>query len=215
VQAVFVQVFEAGETQPYFHQPAGEIPIIQFELHKGFIFRYLPDINIAYIQWVDVEFARPTIIRDGYQQVLNDLVYGTDPLIIRDRLLVLYNSPRFAGDCIAFNICDQFHYTLAMVYDLLGESGDAIDQYLWVWRNYGKTPYALMARLKLDYFPLPTYTRTPVPSKTPIPTRTITPTRTVTLTATQTMTSTSTMTETTTSTVTPTLTDTPTPMVSP
>jgi hypothetical protein len=213
IQAVFVQVFEAGESLPYFHQPAGDTPVIQFELHRGFVFKYLPSSNIAYVQWVDVEYARPTIIRDGYQQALNDLTSGSDPSLIRDRLLELYNSPRFAGDCIAFNFCDQFHYTFALVYDLLGESGNAIDQFLWVWRNYNKSPFALMARLKLNYFPLPTYTRTPVPSRTPIPTRTITPTRTATTTTTQTPTTT--LTATPTATITPTSTDTNTPTVNP
>ena len=216
VQAVFVQVFEAGETLPYYHEPAGIIPVIQFELHKGFVFKRLPDTKEAYIQWVDVEYSRPTIIRDGYEQALNDLMAGADPLTIRDTLLALYNSPRFKGDCIAFNICDQFHYTLGLVYDLLGEEGNAIDQYLWVWRNYGKSPYALPARVKLNYFPLPTYTRTPIPTSTSLPTRTITPTRTTTPTRTptppmQTPTSTLTPTQTNTPTITMTPTDTVTP----
>jgi hypothetical protein len=215
VQAVFVQVLEAGESLPYFHQPAGEIPVIQFKLHQGFIFVYLPALKTAYVKWVDVEYSRPTFILDGYQQALEDLMEGADLSIIRDTLLSIYNSPRFAGDCIAFNICDQFHYTLALVYDLLGESGDAIDQYLWVWRNYNKSPYAIMARLKLNYFPLPTYTRTPVPSRTKVPTRTPTPTRTATPTATYTSTSTSEYTLTPTSTVTPTDTETQTPTSSP
>jgi hypothetical protein len=190
VQSVFVQVFDAGESLPYFHQPAGEIPVIQFVLHKGFVFNYSPALDTAYIKWVNVEYSRSTIILDGYQQALDDLMAGLDLSIIRDKLVTLYNSPRFAGDCIAFNICDQFHYTVALVYDLLGESGDAIDQYLWVWRNYNKGTYAVMARLKLNYFPLPTYTRTPVPSKTQVPTRTPTPTRTSTPTSTYTPTST-------------------------
>jgi hypothetical protein len=199
IQAVFVQLFEAGESLPYFHEPAGSIPVVQFELQKGFVFKRIPGIQEAYILWVDVEYARPTIIRDGYYQALNALMDGTDPVTIRDTMLGLYASPRFKGDCIAFKICDQFHYTLGLVYDLIKEKGNAIDQYLWVWRNYGQSPYATMARLKLDYFPLPTYTRTPIPTSTTVPTRTPTPT-------TQTPTSTNSPT----STVTPTYTLTPT-----
>jgi hypothetical protein len=204
VQAVFVQVFEASETLPYYHEPAGSIPVIQLELHKGFIVKHLPDTQEAYIRWVDVEYARPTIIRDGYIQALNDLMDDADTMTIRDTLLALYNSPRFAGDCIAYSICDQFHYTLGLVYDLVGEQGSAIDQYLWVWRNYGKSSYAIMARLKLDYFPLPTYTRTPIPTNTPISTRTPTP-----------ISHTPTSTVTPTSTITPTQTETNTPAISP
>ena len=188
MQAVFVQVLEAGTFLPYIHQPASSIPVIEFELHRGFIFKRLPDTGEAYIRWVDVEYTRPTIILDGYQGALNSLFDGASPSTVRGKLLELFNSPRFKGDCIAFNICDQFHYTLALAYDLIGEQGSAIDEYLWVWRNYGQSPYATMARLKLDYFPLPTYTRTPVPSNTPGPTRTPTLSPTPTLTRTPTST---------------------------
>ena len=202
VQAVFVQIFEAGESLPYFHEPAGTVPVIQFELHKGFIFRRLPTTGEAYIQWVDVDYARPTVIRDKYEQALNDLMSDGNLSETKHTLLEIYNSPRFIGDCLAYYICDQFHYTLALVYDLLGEQGSAIDEYLWVWRNYGDSPYAVMARLKLDYFPLPTYTRTPIPTRTTAPTRTPTPSRTPTNTSapSQALTPTSTDTETPTST---------------
>jgi hypothetical protein len=209
VQAIFVQLFEAGEALPFLHEPAGTVPVIQFELHKGFIFTRLSETQEAYIQWVDVEFTRPTFIQDGYEGALIALINGTAPMTVRGKLLELFNSPRFAGDCIAFNICDQFHYTLALVYDLLGEQGSAIDEYLWVWRNYGQSPYATMARLKLDYFPLPTYTRTPVPTNTIAPTRTPTNTRTPTSTVTDTTTMTPTFT------LSPTATETNTPTVSP
>jgi hypothetical protein len=160
---------------------------------------------------VDVEYARPTIILDGYTQALNALMDGEDPKLIQTTLLQLLNSPRFKGDCIAFNICDQFHYTLGFVYDLNGEDGNAIDQYVWVWRNYAQSPYTKLARLKLDYFPLPTYTSSPVPSKTPI--RTATPSSaTPTSTRTATPTRTNTPSYTPTSTVTPTFTNTFSPM---
>ena len=210
VQAVFVKVLEGAESTPYYHEPSGSPPVIQFELQKGFIFRRLMDTREAYIEWVDVEYARPTVILDGYTQALNDLMDGVDPKLIQDTLLELMSSPRFMGDCIAFNICDQFHYTLGFVYNLNDEVGSAIDQYLWVWRNYAKSPYTQLARLKLDYFPLPTYTNTPVQSKTP--TRTRTPSSaTVTATGTMTPTRTFTPTFTFTPTITPTLTATITP----
>ena len=178
IQAVFVQVFEASESLPYYHEPAGLKPVVQFELHKGFILNRIEDTREAYIEWVDVEYARPTIIRDGYYLALHALLDGADPMTVRESLLELFNSPRFIGDCIAFRICDQFHYTLGLVYNLTGEEGNAIDEYLWVWRNYGQSPYAILARLKLDYFPLPTYTQPAVPSRTPTSTRTPTVTAT-------------------------------------
>jgi hypothetical protein len=212
-QAVFGQVLEGPESLPYYHEPAGEIPVVQLELQKGFTFDRLVETQEPYIKWVDVEYARPTTILDGYTQALNALMSGEDPKLIQQTLLQLLNSPRFKGDCIAFKICDQFHYTLGFVYDLNGEDGNAIDQYLWVWRNYPKSPYTELARLKLDYFPLPTYTRTPVPTKTPTRTRTpssATPTSTRTVTPTRTDTPTQTITPTITPTSTDTETSTPT-----
>lgn len=207
-RAVFVQLFEANDTLPFFHQPAGSVPVIQFELHQGFIFQRLPQTRAAYIQWVDVEYSRPTFIRDGLNDAQAALLGGASPLTVRDDLLKLLNSPRFAGDCIAFNICAPFHYTLALAYDLNGEAGNAIDQYLWVWRNYGNSPYALLARLKLDYFPLPTYTQTSPPTRSSTPTRTVTPTPTITPTRTPTGSSTHTPSPSPSATITPTPTDT-------
>jgi hypothetical protein len=209
VKAVFVKVFEAGESLPFIHQPAGSVPVFQFELQQGFIYKYLADKLESYIQWVDVEYARPTVILDGYEKAMNDLMSGTDPSVVLSSLLDLYNSPRFKGDCIAFNICDQFHYTLALTYDLLGQQGNAIDEYLWVWRNYPSSHYTPLARLKLNHFPLPTYTRTPVPTSTTAPTRTPTKTRTPTATRTPTSSSTATPTFTSTSTSTKTATTSP------
>jgi len=207
VDTVFVQIIEGTESLPHHHEPAGNVPVVQLELQKGFIFDRLKETLEPYIKWVDVEYARPKIILDGYTQALNALMNGEDPKLVQQTLLRLLNSQRFEGDCIAFRICDQFHYTLGFIYDLNGEDGNAIDQYLWVWRNYQKSPFTKLARLKLDYFPLPTYTITPVPSKTPTRTRTpslATPTRTRTVTPTRTETPTQTYTPT----VTPTFTDT-------
>jgi hypothetical protein len=211
VRAVFVQNVLGNESPPYFHQPAGTVPVIQLELQKGFLFSRLIETGEPYIAWVDVEYARPTIIRDGYNQALNALMDGGDPAKILNILLSLFDSPRFSGDCIAFRICEQFHYTLALTYDLTGSVGNAIDEYMWVWRNYGLSSFATLARTKMNYFPLPTYTRTPFPTSTLIPTRTVTPTRTITLTPTVSMTPTVTQTPT----ITPTPTETPTSTVTP
>ncbi len=210
VQAIFVQVFEATESLPYYHEPSGILPVVQFELHKGFIFKRLIDTHEAYIQWVDVEYARPTVIRDEYYLALSALMEGADPAAIRDTLLELLNSPRFIGDCIAFNICAQFHYTLGLVYNLTHDDTNAIDQYLWVWRNYDQSPYSLLARLKLNYLPLPTYTQSVLPSRTPTVTRSPTSaTQTSTLTVTPSITVTPTITHSPTATGTSTFTATP------
>jgi hypothetical protein len=184
VQALFVQILQSNTPVPYYHEPSGSVPVVQFEPGIGFIFRRLAATQEAYLQWVDVEYARLTIIRDGYEQAAASLLNGQDPSMVRDDMLLLLASPRFIGDCLAFGICAQFHYTLGLAYELSGDEGNAVDQYLWVWRNYGRSPYAVMARLKLLYFPLPTYT--PRPTGTFTPTNTFTPGPTITATLTPT-----------------------------
>jgi hypothetical protein len=184
VQALFVQILQSNTPVPYYHEPAGSVPVVQFEPGIGFIFRRLAATQEAYLQWVDVEYARLTIIRDGYEQAAASLLNGQDPSMVRDDMLLLLDSPRFIGDCLAFGICAKFHYTLGLAYELSGDEGNAVDQYLWVWRNYGRSPYAVMARLKLLYFPLPTYT--PRPTGTFTPTNTFTPGPTITATLTPT-----------------------------
>jgi hypothetical protein len=200
VQAVFVQIFEDNQPQPYYHDPLESPLVVQLELGRGFILERDPVNGSVAVRFVDVEYSRPTEIRDALDLSIEALFSGTDPYQILSDLIAIGVSPRFAGDCNAFGICARYYYTLGLVHELTGDELNAIDAYLTVWRLYPHSPYTIMARLKLNLLPA-TPTFTPTATSTITPTGTITPTSN--MTPTPSTTTTSTPTETSTSTPTP------------
>lgn len=193
VQAVFVQILDDNDPEPYYYEPQGEIPVVQFEQKQGFRLLRLPESQIVYLEFVTTEAARPTFIRDAINETAQALLDGTDPEEVLERLLTIQTDPRFRADCLAFYICGKFMYTLGMTYELLGEATLAVDSFLYLWRDFPTSPYTVMARMKLVYVPAPP-TRTPTPpptgTTTPTPDPNATPTQTGTVTATPTETGT-------------------------
>jgi hypothetical protein len=181
VQAIFVQAIELNNPVPYLHDPDDNPPIVQLELGRGFILERDPLTREAAIRFVDVEFSRPTFIRDRFEIAAQALFNGVDPAYVLGELLSIQSSPRFAGDCVAYGICARFFYTLGLAYQLNGNPLSAIDWYLTTWREYPQSPYTIMARLKLEVIPAtptrtPTITLIPTITNTPDPNRTNTPT---------------------------------------
>jgi hypothetical protein len=175
VKALFVEYTDTSSPELYFSEPIVDPPTVQMERGRGFILERQPESSEPYIVHVLVTFNRPTIIMDALDASIKDLFSGADPYIVLDALLEIESSPRFAGDCIAFNICDRFYYTLGLVYELIGYERDAVDTYIALWWEYSKSLFTIMAREKLEFLPPPP-TRTPTPTITP--THTNTPTQT-------------------------------------
>lgn len=186
VRALFVDYIDSDKIYPYFQETSNRSPVVQLEPGKGFILEEVQTSGDQYIKLVDVEYNRPTIIKDGYQAALNKLFSGVDPLTIRNTLLDIKSNERFAGDCDNFWICDQFFYTLGLTYELTGDDLTAVDIYIDLWWNFVRNSlFTIMAREKLHFIPPPpTATSTPTitrtPTNTPDPNATVTPTRTAT-----------------------------------
>jgi hypothetical protein len=213
VQAVFVQTLDDNNPTPYYYEPQGEVPVVQFEMGEGFSMLRMPETQEVYIEYTTTEAARPTYIPDAINETSRSLLNGTDPEVILDQLLAIQADPRFRADCLAYYICGKFLYTLGLTYELLGEDTSAVDTYLYLWRDFPTSPYTVMARMKLVYVPAPatftpTPTRTSTTTPTPDPNASPTPTGTVTATPTETGTldPNATSTETLTPTITPTVT---------
>lgn len=201
VQAIFVQIYEVNQPQPYYAEPTGGPVVTQLERGQGFILQRSPDGRQAYLTFVAVEFIRPRLIPDSLRGIQQALFDGAAPHAALTALLELQASPRFAGDCKAYGICDDFYYLLGLTHELAGNSREAIGAYLTVWRYYPHSPYTLMARLKLELLPAPptptrTITPTPTGTATPGPSPTPSPTSTPGSTATETITPTETPTPT-------------------
>lgn len=129
-------------------------------------------------------------VHDAYLALFN----GFSPLKVRDDLLNLQRS--FYLTCLNAFECGNFSYALGLAYELAGQKERARDTYYEIWEEYPDSPFALMARLKIDpgtivtptFTPSLTPTRTPTPSATPTltPSPTQTPYPSLTLTATPT-----------------------------
>lgn len=188
-QAVFVQVYEVSLPEPFYAEPESDSAIVQLERGKGFILDFSPAGDQAYLTHVQVTLALPTVIPDGINEIKLAFFSGEPVGQIIERLLELQASPRFLGDCKAFGVCDQFYYLLGLAYEMSGESGSALNAYLYLWRDSANSPYTYLARRKLELRPLPptpTRTITPTPTETEYPDPNITPT----ITGTPTMTNT-------------------------
>jgi hypothetical protein len=115
-------------------------------------------------------------VHDTFQELFS----GFDPARARDNLLDLRYSSRFA--CLNWFDCANFDYALALSHELAGDTREARALYYQIWRDYADSPFATMARLKIDPGLSNTPTPTPTPTFTPTPTDTptITPTPTIT-----------------------------------
>lgn len=194
VQPVFVQLIDDNQPRPYYYQPQGEYPIVQFEAKQGFIMHRLPESQQVFLEHLTTQAARPTYIRDEIHRIAQRLLDGVDPAQILKELNALQADKRFRADCLAYYVCGKFMYTLGLTYELLGQSEQAVNTYLYLWRDFPTSPYTVMARMKMIFKPPP-----PTATNTPTATRTITPTHDPNSTAT----------------MTPTVTDTPDPFATP
>jgi hypothetical protein len=117
----------------------------------------------------------PQLYPDRFQDAVDAariaLLSGADPEKVYRDLLAIQKSPGLL--CRAFWRCDEYYYLLGLAAELGKHPKEAIDAYLTLWRDYTRSPFTTMARLKLVWTgvtPTPTVTKTP--TTTPIVTLT-------------------------------------------
>lgn len=92
---------------------------------------------------------------------------------VQRNLLQLQDKPGLL--CRGDWSCDRYYYMLGLASELAGDRSTAIESYLRLWLDYSRSPYTILARLKLRGAALqPTGSVTPTLSETP--TVTLTPT---------------------------------------
>jgi hypothetical protein len=181
-RALFVDITENPAPQPRYREPVEDPPVVQLELHKGFILERSPLTAEPYITYVDVEFVPTTYTLTVLNQAQEDLLSGEDPALVNETLKALQADPRF--NCLNYRICARFYYILGLSYELSGQTREAIDTYIQLWWEQKASLYNVMGRSKLLQNPKvtatpPTATRTVTPTgPTPTPgsTATVTPT---------------------------------------
>lgn len=176
VNAVFVDYIESIPPNISYFEPLQEPPIVR--LGSKITFIYQPPINN---QQPRIQFKAPevTYAVDLFIEKLNEseegLLKGNDPARIREDLITLKGSQYFTCDYI---YCPYYLYLLGLSNELSGNEPDAVNAYVDLWRDYPRSPYTIIARLKLQGLILP-------PTPTPSPTIAISLTPSPTLTGTQ------------------------------
>jgi hypothetical protein len=106
-----------------------------------------PDTSDPYLAFGAVRDPFQNRFERGLQAALEALFTGEDPAEVRDALLALQKNPGLL--CRPTWSCDEYYYFLGLSHELAGDDRKAIENYLYLWWNYSKSPYATMARLKL------------------------------------------------------------------
>lgn len=170
--------------------PAGlKLPVVLIEggTH-AFTMDRLPESQEPYLTQVSLPQVYPDRFVEAVEQASQALFSGEDPEVVQEILLELKEYPGLL--CRGTWSCDRYYYLLGLASELAGDISTATDSYLTLWWDYSRSPYTVIARLKLlgaavqpSATPTITLTGTPGPS----PTITVTgtpPTATMTVTGT-------------------------------
>lgn len=158
---------EGDQVNPQFLDEEARPPLVQLEgqlsismpreplTSEPYLVSVTPQIDAANRLEATVVDARQAIFVDDNPakalKLLSDLEAVVTPL------------------CRTNLLCDEYFYLLGLSNELLGKERPAIEAYLRLWRDFARSPFAVLARLKLQPTIIP-------PTPTPTPTPTITPT---------------------------------------
>ena len=186
VQAIRVDTIESNLPSLTYDNQKQSPPIVWLDHTTAFTFQRDPDTGEAYITRIIPQTTYPDHFKEGVEKARLALFDGKRPGAVKADLQALQVYPGLL--CKATFSCDLYYYLLGLSSELAGDERGAVDSYLRLWSDYSKSPYALMARLKLKgpavrLSPTPTSrpgtrTTTPVPGITTTPTPNITVTKT-------------------------------------
>ena len=163
---------------------AGKQPVVFVDSSIPISMHRVPGSQEPYIEYVPLREEWPNRFEEGFKKAEDTLFAGGDPKKVRQELVALQKWPGLL--CKTSWTCDRYYYMLGVASELAGYERNAVDAYLTLWREYSKSPFTTMARLKLEgigipAYAVPTHTSTatgtfiPIPT-TPTPTPTPTPT---------------------------------------
>jgi hypothetical protein len=140
-------------------------PIVTLNEEMAFTIERLPGTLEPYLRIVDLPKTYPDRFNQPLKVAIQDLLKGEDAKSIQKQLLGLQFSPGLL--CRGTWTCDEYLYMLGLASELAGDQRTATDTYLSLWRDYDKSPFTTMARLKLVSLlntPTPTLTLTSTPT---------------------------------------------------
>lgn len=138
----------------------------------------MPGSDLPYLVPVALRQEYPNRYLAGLQTIETALFRGDPPKQMQKDLHNLASNPGLL--CANTWSCDSYYYLLGLASELAGDQRAAIEAYHRLWSDYSKSPYTIIARLKLLGSVLltstPTMTATPTITLTPTPTLSPTPT---------------------------------------
>jgi hypothetical protein len=188
IKALFISSIESNRPDISYYEPKQTPPVVLLDSSIAFSLKRIPESLQPYLTFPELPKEYPNRFREGLQAASDALFSGEKPASVQKMLLDLQDYPGLL--CSPTWSCDPYYYLLGLSSELAGDKNTAIDNYLYLWWNYSKSPYTTMARLKLRSISVEstaTPTLTPTPTEaTPTPTGspgipTATPTTTPTL----------------------------------
>jgi len=156
-------------------EAAGEQPVFFLEKKSAFRMLRKPGSLEPYLIKVPLRKEYPNRLFEGVQAAKEDLFNGQDPGKVADELQALEKYPGLL--CKPTLTCDEYYYMLGLASELSGDESEAVKAYFKLWRDYVRSPYSTMARLKLEGAALgPTGTPTMITTITPTTSGTVTAT---------------------------------------
>ncbi len=153
-------------------------PAVLLDGSIAFHMQRLPGSEIPYITPVLLRDVYPDRYLAEFIRVQKSLFAGETPKTVQKELQALATYPGLL--CKNTWSCDPYYYLLGLSSELAGDTRAAVDAYHKLWSDYSKSPYTIMARIKLlgsallTVTPTPTYT--PTITTTPLPSATLAPT---------------------------------------
>ena len=162
IKAIFVDSLEFNRPELSLYDEEEYPPTVLIDNSIAFRIERIPGSLIPYLTRPALPQLYPDRFQNGVDAARQALLSGGDARQIYQDLLALQTTPGLL--CRSRWTCDEYYYLLGLAAELAKNPKDAIDAYLNLWRNYTRSPFTTMARLKLIWTgvtPTPTVTKTP------------------------------------------------------
>jgi hypothetical protein len=187
IQAIFIDSLETNLPELSYYDEEEFPPTVLVDNSEAIRIERAPGSLMPYLTRPVLPQLYPDRFQIAVDAARGALLSGADPQDVYDQLVAIQTSPGLL--CSARWSCDEYYYLLGLAAELSKNPNKAVEAFLFLWRNYSRSPFTTMARLKLIWTGAqPTLTRTITPVGTPTPTvsgtpatATITPTPTSTL----------------------------------
>jgi hypothetical protein len=121
--------------------------IVRLEGNRQFTMKRQPETLHPIISWLPPAELMPNRFIRELTQAETALLSGEDAGEIQKKLIYLADFPGLL--CLGTWSCDRYNYFLGLASELAGDSKQAVAAYLTLWRDYLRSPFTTMARLKL------------------------------------------------------------------